>query len=199
MKKDRVFKYSCLVVLSIFFLRIAVAQNNRPIINASLSGTVIDANTKNPIEGVTLRLDGVTHSVQTDRSGNFQFVTGQKLPFKVVVSYVGYKTQTLVISSSPAIIALAPLENTLEETVVVAYGQSKIKDLTGSLTRLSEADVQNAPMGTSIQSLLQGKAAGVNVNIQSASPTSPVSVIIRGASSLTGNNQPLWVIDGVPG
>ncbi|MGY0425828.1 MAG: SusC/RagA family TonB-linked outer membrane protein, partial [Polaribacter sp.] len=81
---------------------------------------------------------------------------------------------------------------------VIGYGTSKIKDATGVISRINAKEIEYAPMGASVESLLQGKAAGVSVQIQSASPTSPISVIIRGASSLSGNNQPLWVIDGVP-
>ncbi len=88
--------------------------------------------------------------------------------------------------------------NRLEEAVAVGYGTTKVKDMTGAVTRLGSKDMETAPMGATIQSMLQGKAPGVNVMISSASPTSPVSVIIRGSSSLSGDSQPLWVIDGVP-
>ena len=70
--------------------------------------------------------------------------------------------------------------------------------MTGAVSRLGKKEIETAPMGASIQSMLQGRAPGVNVMIGSASPTSPVSVIIRGSSSLSGDSQPLWVIDGVP-
>ena len=86
----------------------------------------------------------------------------------------------------------------LDEVVVIGYGTAKAKDLTGSVSRLNEEDIRNSPMTSNIASALQGKAAGVNVMISSASPTSPVSVVIRGMSSLSGDGQPLWVVDGVP-
>lgn len=88
--------------------------------------------------------------------------------------------------------------NRLEEVVAVGYGTTKAKDMTGAVSRLGKKEIETAPMGASIQSMLQGRAPGVNVMIGSASPTSPVSVIIRGSSSLSGDSQPLWVIDGVP-
>lgn len=86
----------------------------------------------------------------------------------------------------------------LDEVVVIGYGTAKAKDLTGSVSRLSEKDVEMAPMTSNIASMIQGKAVGVNVMISNASPTSPVSLVIRGQSSLSGDGQPLWVIDGVP-
>ena len=82
--------------------------------------------------------------------------------------------------------------------MVIGYGTAKPRDLTGAMARVSKEDIKSAPMTTNIQGMLQGKAAGVNVMIASASPTAPVSVVIRGVSSLSGNGQPLWIIDGVP-
>ncbi|EJW95568.1 TonB-dependent outer membrane receptor, partial [gut metagenome] len=86
----------------------------------------------------------------------------------------------------------------LDEVVVIGYGTAKAKDLTGSVARLNEKDIEMSPMTSNISGMLQGKAAGVNVMISSASPTSPVSVVVRGQSSLSGDGQPLWIIDGVP-
>lgn len=151
-----------------------------------------------PLAGVTVVVKGTHNVTVTDDRGAFRIAAAPGATLSV--TSVGFEPQEVVLtgSASPLTIVLQSLVSTLEETVVVAYGQSKVKDLTGSVARVGEAEIANAPLGSSIQGLLQGRASGVNVAIQSASPTSPVSVIIRGASSLTGDNQPLWVIDGVP-
>jgi TonB-linked SusC/RagA family outer membrane protein len=163
----------------------------------SIKGRVVD-NKGKPLPGATVKVKYTGKVVQTDAQGEFELKdTEDKVT--LIVSFVGYKEQELIARSSDTVtIALEAAEGSLEQVVVVAYGTSKVKDLTGSVSHLGVADIKNAPMGASIQSMLQGKAAGVNVMIQSASPSSPVSVIIRGASSLSGDNQPLWVIDGVP-
>ena len=100
MKKTTLSKYRilCILFTYILFAQISLGQvETKPIINATLQGVVIDDETKQPIEGVTIQLEAVTHSVKTDDKGRFQFVTGQKLPFTLLLSYVGYERQRIVI------------------------------------------------------------------------------------------------------
>lgn len=151
-----------------------------------------------PIPNVSIFVKGTNNGVFTKDDGSFIL---NKIASNAVleITAIGYESQLVTLTGKTNItIILKSNVKALDETVVVAYGTSKIKDITGSISRLSTKEVRNAPMGATLQSLLQGRAAGVNVNIQSASPTSGVSVVIRGASSLSGNNQPLWVIDGIP-
>lgn len=151
-----------------------------------------------PIPGASVLLENTTIGAATDIDGKFSFsipAAGGSL----VVKFMGMKTQKIKIGNKLDFdISLEPDVSSLDEVVVVAYGTSKKKDLTGAVTRMSANELKTAPMGASVQNMLQGRAAGVNVMISSASPTSPVSVVIRGASSLSGDNQPLWVVDGVP-
>src|SRR5690606_41760174 len=94
MKNYSGFYYALTVFLFLTSAQGARSQETKPIINAALTGRVIDAISKQPIEGVTVQLDAVTHSVKTDRQGNFQFVTGQKLPFKIKISSVGMRPRS---------------------------------------------------------------------------------------------------------
>ncbi len=169
----------------------------KPIINASLTGQVIDAITKEPIEGATVQLEAVTHSVKTDRNGEFVFVTGQKLPFTLIVSYLGYETKTVVVESSPTVIALRPSFEDLDEVVVVGYGTQKKRDLTGSVTSLEAADF-NRGFQQSVDQLIAGRAPGVQVTQSSSEPGGGASIRIRGANSINASNDPLYVIDGLP-
>ncbi|KKX48423.1 carboxypeptidase-like regulatory domain-containing protein [Sphingobacterium sp. IITKGP-BTPF85] len=140
MKKLGVLRYSILILFLIHSLNSLYAQiEPKPIINASLVGTVIDASSKEPIEGVTVQLEAVTHSVKTDGNGRFQFVTGQKLPFTLIVSFVGYEKKKIVINTSPTVIELSPTKEDLDEVVVVGYGTQKRRDLTGSVASLNES------------------------------------------------------------
>ncbi|MCI0920377.1 SusC/RagA family TonB-linked outer membrane protein [Sphingobacterium rhinopitheci] len=196
MKKIGVFNYSLAVLFAIFSLQILHAQETKPIINAALAGQVIDSETKEPIEGVTIQLDAVTHSVKTDRNGKFQFVTGQNLPFKVKISFIGYAPQDLVIRHSPVVIALVPAPASLDEVVVVGYGTQKRRDLTAAVSSIpNELLKQNV---SSLDQVLKGGASGVQVTQTSGQPGGGVSVRVRGGASIQGGNEPLYVIDGFP-
>lgn len=164
-----------------------------------LSGTVTD-DTDSPLPGVYISVKGTKRGATTDLDGKYSLdvTPGEQLVF----SFVGFKdVQENIVPGMRSVLNVTMTSDVtmLEETVVIGYGNTqKIKDITGSISHIGTKEIKAAPMGSSLQSALQGKAAGVNVQIQSASPTSPVSVIIRGQSSLSGDNQPLWVIDGIP-
>lgn len=162
-----------------------------------IRGKVVDEK-GNALAGVTITEKGTNNRSFSRDNGEF-ILRNVRENATLIYSFVGYKTREIKIGSKTVFsISLEQDIPSLDQLVVTAYGTAKVKDITGSVSRLGEKDIKNSPMGATIQSLLQGKASGVNVAIQSASPTSPISVIIRGASSLSGNNQPLWVIDGVP-
>ncbi|WP_211267543.1 SusC/RagA family TonB-linked outer membrane protein [Pseudotamlana agarivorans] len=153
-----------------------------------------------PLPGVGVVLKGTRNGVVTDFDGKFSIkVSNVNESSTLVFSYMGFKdVEESIFNKTYIEVKMIPNLDNLEEVVVIGYGTSKVKDATGSISRITATDIENAPMEATIESMLQGKAAGVSVQVQSASPTSPISVIIRGQSSLSGDNQPLWVIDGVP-
>lgn len=166
-----------------------------------LSGGVYSAKDGRPLIGASVVFEGTTAGAAVDANGQFQ-ITVPVNPTNIIVSYIGYKSQTVkynrAMLSSRLTITLEEDASFIDEIVVQGYGTTTVKDATGSISRLNAKEIEMSPMTSSVQSLLQGRAAGVNVQIQSASPTSPVNVLIRGVSTLTSNTQPLWVIDGVP-
>ncbi|WP_286858279.1 MULTISPECIES: SusC/RagA family TonB-linked outer membrane protein [Sphingobacterium] len=196
MKNFSVLSYAILAVLLLYTFASVQAQQPQPIINASLIGTVIDATTKEPIEGVTIQLEAVTHSVKTDRNGKFQFVTGQKLPFSLILTFVGYQKKKIIVNTSPAVIELSPSSEDLEEVVVVGYGTQKRRDLTGAVASLPE-NLLKQPV-SSLDQTLKGGISGVQVTQTSGQPGGGVSIRIRGGASVQGGNEPLYVIDGFP-
>mgnify|MGYP003324923044 CR=1 FL=1 len=150
--------------------------------------------------GATIQLKG-SDSVGdiTDFDGNFSI----SLPSNattLVVSFIGYIDQEVDVTDTTnltsLIVILSSDTEALEEVVVTGYGSVLKKDLTGSVSSVVIADEIRRTASTPDQ-LLQGRAAGVQVIQNSANPNSGVSVRIRGASSLRGNNEPLYVIDGV--
>lgn len=196
MKNFSVLSYAILVLLVLYTFVPVLAQQPQPIINASLIGTVIDGTTKEPIEGVTIQLEAVTHRVKTDRHGKFQFVTGQKLPFTLILTFVGYQKKRVVVNTSSAVIELSPTSEDLEEVVVVGYGTQKRRDLTGAVASLPE-NLLKQPV-SSLDQTLKGGISGVQVTQTSGQPGGGVSIRIRGGASVQGGNEPLYVIDGFP-
>jgi TonB-linked SusC/RagA family outer membrane protein len=163
-----------------------------------VKGRVVDRDGL-PLVGVTVVIDGTLAGNVTNANGEYALSCpeGQKITLRF--SFVGMKTVYVDPGNRTLVnVTMEEEVNHLEEIVLTGYGSSKAKDMTGAVSRLGSKVLETVPMGATIQSMLQGRTPGVNVMISSASPTSPVSVIIRGASSLSGNSQPLWVIDGVP-
>lgn len=147
----------------------------------------------------------VTRSIGTVTDANGRYQLNVQMGDRLRFSFLGYRTREFIVDAALLAnnnhlnVKMSEDVAQLESVAVIGYGtKQKIKDATGSISYIGKRELETAPMGATVQSMLQGRAAGVNVQIQSASPTSPISVIIRGQSSLSGNNQPLWVIDGIP-
>ena len=186
-------------VPSLFFLHVlliipgAAAAQQKTIL-----GKVIDAVTKTPLLGVTIKLDdknGTT--VTTDKQGGFVLdngAIGQSLTF----SFLGYSSQTIKIDTRTSYtIALAPISNVIEETVVVGYGRQKKRNLTGAIVSVGASEIEKTTLQDPI-SILQGRAAGVQVSSNSGAPGGEMSIRVRGSSSLNSGNNPLFVVDGIP-
>ncbi len=167
-----------------------------PIINADLSGTVWDAAANTPIAGATVQLDAVTHTVQTDVRGRFAFRTGQKFPFRLIVSHIGYVSDTVTVERSPVEIRLTPVDQSLDEVVVVGYGTSKKRDVTGAISQLKGEDLNDRPIANIVQGL-QGKVPGVDITSNNR-PGGVGAIGIRGNRSINASNAPLYVVDGIP-
>jgi TonB-linked SusC/RagA family outer membrane protein len=183
----------------LLFLAIPVtvfAQTEVPIINSRLEGIVTDSTTKQPITGVVLRIKGVTHEVVTGSDGRFVFVTGQKLPYTLVVSFIGYKTKEVYATGSPVNIQLSDKVSQLNDVVIVGYGTQKRSDITGAISTVPKSNLNQ--VSSSVDNLLRGAAPGVQVTQSSGAPGASASVRIRGGNSITGGNEPLYVIDGFP-
>jgi len=171
--------------------------STEPTINSIANGKVFDSKTQSALEGATVQIKGTTNIATTDSKGNFTLRTGQKLPFTLVVSYVGYQTLETVATTPDIEIKLQTTEANLNEVVVVGYGTQKKSDLTGSVASVSPNLIKQSPV-SSFDRILQGAVAGVQVIQTSGQPGSAVSIRIRGGNSITGGNEPLYVIDGFP-
>ena len=159
-----------------------------------ISGTVTDENGV-PLPGATVLVQGTSNGVSTDFDGNYSISASQG--DTLVFSFVGYSSQSVVVGSSSTVnVSLEP-DNALEEVVVTALGvQRNTKALGYSVTNV-EGDEISANPSTNAINALQGKVAGVNITGGAMGAKGSSRVVIRGSSSLTGNNQPLYVVDGI--
>ena len=160
----------------------------------TVTGNVTDAN-GDPMIGITVTLDGKPVAV-TDLDGNFT-VNNAKSTSVVKLSYVGYLDQQFTVGNKSQFnIVMKEDPKSLEEVVVVGYGTMKRSDLTGAVTSVGdEAIAKSVP--TSIDQVLQGRAAGVQIQANTGTPGGSSTIRIRGTNSLNATSQPIFVIDGV--
>ncbi|AHW59094.1 iron complex outermembrane recepter protein [Draconibacterium orientale] len=163
----------------------------------TISGVVNDTD-GGPIPGVSVVVEGTTIGTVTDFDGNFELnvpVDAAKLLF----SFVGFQTQVVEIGTQ-SLFNVTLLEDVmqLDEVVAIGYGTQQKREVTGSISNVSEKDF-NKGLTQDAVDLLKGKVAGLSITLGSGDVTSEQTIRLRGTSSLTGSSQPFIVIDGVPG
>lgn len=160
-----------------------------------ITGKVVDESGESII-GASIQVKGTPNGSITDIDGNFS-VKGE-VGNTLIASYIGYASQEIKVTQQTGNrIVLKEDAELLDEVVVVGYGTSRKGDLTGALTTM-RPDANDASKAVSLDNLLSGKVAGLVVSTASAMTGAASSIQIRGASSLRGDNQPLYVIDNVP-
>jgi TonB-linked SusC/RagA family outer membrane protein len=161
-----------------------------------IEGVVTDADGK-PLQGVSITVKGTKKGTETDMNGAFS-LKGIDRSSVLVFSIVGYQSQEVVVGDARMLkIQLKQLPATLGDVVVIGYGSQRRGDVNGAVSSVKSADIANIPQ-PSVDQLLQGKAAGITIAQNSGAPGSNTSVHIRGITSLSLSNEPLYVIDGVP-
>ncbi len=162
----------------------------------SISGTVTDEQ-QTPLPGVSITVDGTRTGTTTDFDGKYtiQAEAGAVLVF----TYLGMKTQTKTVGSSGVLdVTLQEDAQSLDEVVVTALGvESKKKSLANSIQNIKSEELIQGNQ-TNMVNGLQGKVSGVNIVSSGGAPGTSSIILIRGGSSITGNNQPLFVVDGIP-
>jgi len=162
----------------------------------AISGIVKDSKSNEPLVGVSVTVKGTTTGITTDIDGKYsiQVAPGQTLAF----SFLGMNTQEIKVSDkTPSVlnISLDPNEVLMDAVVVVGYGVTKRRDLAGAISSLKPDEIE-AGVISNMSQLLKGRAAGVQVRQNSLEPGGGVSIRVRGASSVSADNEPLYVIDG---
>lgn len=162
----------------------------------TLKGIVKEKATGEGLPGVTLVVKGTTNGASTNFDGNFE-LKNVKTGDVIVVKYLGFVDKEVTIGSSfNIVIELEESSERLDEIVVVGYGTTTVKDATGSVEAITAKDFTKGNIVTP-ENLLSGRVSGVNIT-QSGAPGAGGQIRIRGGASISGNNDPLIIIDGLP-
>jgi iron complex outermembrane receptor protein len=173
---------------------LATAQNSQPK-GSEVSGRVVDAVTSEPLLGCAVVIKGTTQGATTDGNGKFviRIPDGNTV---LVFSFIGYEKQEIIVNNQREInVLLAPGAKELSQVVVIGYGSTTKRDMTGSVKSIKETDF-NQGIITSPEQMLQGKISGVNVTSVSGEPGSQQGITIRGPGGIRTGSTPLFVLDG---
>ena len=183
-------KWCSLTILMLFVAQVMLAQTR------TITGKVTDAQSE-PLAGVNVVVKGTQLGTMTDMDGNFTLSVpnGSK---ELVASFVGFETQTIALGNKNNIrIKMVDDLADLEEVVVVGYGTMRKSDLTGAVKSISSENFKTGSNLTS-QQLMQGQFSGVNITMSSGKPGGSSAIRVRGGTSISASNDPLYVVDGVP-
>lgn len=148
-----------------------------------------------PLIGVNILQKGTSNGTVTDLDGNYSISLTED-EGTLVFSYTGYEAVEADVGARTQVDITLKVGTTLDEIVVVGYGRQKKSDLTGSVATVSAEDITKVPVSR-VDQALQGRAAGVQVTQTNGSPGAGTVIRVRGGNSITGSNEPLWVIDGI--
>lgn len=195
MSKD--YNIQCNVIL--FFLLFvfvpfyAFSQNSADLIQ----GKVLDE-TGQPLPGVNVTINDRVLSSSTDSEGQFS-ISSSNNEETLKFTFIGFMTKEVTLSKGEShVVVMEPEVSSLEQVVVVGYGQVKKRDLTGAVSSITGDDLSGIPVQR-VDQMLQGRAAGVQVTSTTGAPGAGTTIRIRGSRSVSASNEPLYVIDGIVG
>jgi TonB-linked SusC/RagA family outer membrane protein len=163
-----------------------------------ISGQVLDNESKLPIQGVSVTVKNTTIGTTTDANGSFR-LTAPANATSLVFTFSGFSTRELAITNDKVTYEIALTKNvqSLDEVVVVGYGQQERRKITGAVSKVSGRQLENVPL-PSVEQILQGKVAGLQSVATSGQPGAAQQIRIRGVGSISASSAPLFVIDGIP-
>lgn len=183
-------KHSIVLILALLFLQLAYAQSR------VIRGRVTDAKDGTPVSGATIKAKTGKAITTSAADGSFSISVDAK-ESTLIVSFVGFTETQVTITGTDLLISIAQKSEDLSEVVVVGYGTKIKRDITGSIAKVGAKELANTPV-TSFESALQGRASGVLVQQQNGKLGQGINIRVRGASSVSAGNEPLYVVDGIP-
>jgi TonB-linked SusC/RagA family outer membrane protein len=179
------------LLLLLFSLSTAWAQSKK------ISGKVLDE-LGDPLSGVSVLIRGASSGTSTNDKGEFSLNTNASGTIELVFSYTGYNTQSIKTDGSkPVSVVLMKADATLDDVVVIGYGQVRKKDLTGAVGVLTGKDLVKTPVANATEALT-GRIAGLQVTTTEGSPDAEIKIRLRGGTSISQDNSPLFIVDGFP-
>lgn len=181
----------CLLTLMVFFMSFQLYAQK-------VTGKVVDE-TNSPIPGANVVVKGTTNGVITGMDGAFTIIPSNSKKDVLQISFIGYQTKEVEINGQAVVnVQMVPSTLQIEEVVAIGYGTVKKRDVTGSVASVTGKQIAAIPVANVAQAL-QGRLAGVNVISQDGRPDATISIRVRGGGSISQSNDPLVLIDGVPG
>lgn len=175
-----------------------VKSTNSQVVNQTrtVTGTILDE-TGEPLIGVSVQVKGTTTGTITDFDGKFSLSVPANAT--LTVSYIGYQTQDIKVGNQRNLtISLKPDNKLLDEVVVIGYGTVKKRDLTGAVSSVKSEELTMTPVANAIEAM-QGRVAGLDITRESGKAGSDSKILLRGNRSLTAEQEPLYIIDGIAG
>ena len=189
--KQSFLKKVCLLALMVIFVGVQLYAQK-------VTGKVVDE-TNTPIPGANVVIKGTTNGLITNNEGLFSIVPANIQKDVIQFSFIGYDTKEVPINGQSVInVQLTASTLQIEEVVAIGYGTVKKRDVTGSVASVTGKQIAAIPVANVAQAL-QGRLPGVNVSSQDGRPDAAISIRVRGGGSISQNNDPLILIDGVPG
>ena len=179
-----------IILLLVFLLSVGYAMGQ----NIQVTGTILDEKTSEPLIGVKVLQKGTINGTITNFNG--QFSISVPAGAMLEISYVGFMSQTVLVSdTAPINILLVEDTKMLEEIVVVGYGTARKRDVTGSIVSISGDELKTSPSYNPVKSL-QGKVPGLMITNSGSAGGSP-TVQLRGVATVNAGTQPLYIVDGL--
>lgn len=190
-------KNSLLRILTISFLLFLYSGLFAQVQTISVTGQVVYADSSDPMPGVSVVIKGTNKGAITDTQGNYRLLNISP-EATLVFTFIGMKELEVQIKGKTKIdVEMEEKLNLLDDVVVVGYGSQLKRDITGAITSMSGDEVSKSS-GGSLNTALQGKIPGMSITSSSGEPGAGATISIRGASSLSGGSEPLYIVDGVP-
>ncbi|MDD3568590.1 MAG: TonB-dependent receptor [Bacteroidales bacterium] len=186
-------KRLCVFLVAVVFVGINLLQAQ----TVQITGTVTSAEDGMPVPGASVFVKGTSIGVASGMDGKYE-ITVPTSATTLVFSFIGMQTQEVVIGGRTVIdVVLSSDATQLEEVIVVAYGTVKREGRTGSISTVNNEAIAELP-ASSVDKMLTGKMAGVQITAASGQPGADSQIRIRGTSSINAGSEPLWVVDGIP-
>jgi TonB-dependent starch-binding outer membrane protein SusC len=193
--RSAIFAISLLMQVQLFAQTVPDPKTKTKTSQITVTGQVKDSKDE-PLPGVSVKIKNTPKNTVTDENGRYKIINAD-INQILVFSLIGYSSKEQTITGEVVNINLQESLTDLDEVIILGYGTTTKRDLTGSVSTVNISDLSKAPVA-SFQQALAGRVAGVQVSSIDGQPGEGLNIVIRGNNSLTGSNAPLYVIDGFP-